>query len=250
MQYDRSVRRGFTLIELLVVIAIIAILVSILMPTLSKAKEMAKRVQCVTNQRQVILANQFYAGDNNGWFIPNRAKNSSGNEFGVHVRAIWPQPYSNTIELYDQYLGGHEKTFEALLPCDGARNQMIINLRFFSLWWDTAGENKTGVQLPIGNRYYAPATDNTYAPGIPDWSMVHADKATGAPAERLAIGDIIEKEPWWAWAMGSNQGFANHYDSSGKPAGGNNVFCDGHATWKSFASMKPMVYGSYEIYWK
>ncbi|MFB3890906.1 MAG: DUF1559 domain-containing protein [Phycisphaerae bacterium] len=55
---------GFTLIELLVVIAIIALLLSILVPSLSKAREMARRVICMNNERQMGTAVQVYANDN------------------------------------------------------------------------------------------------------------------------------------------------------------------------------------------
>jgi len=59
-------RRGFTLIELLVVIAIIALLVSILVPSLRKARDLADRAVCVSNMRNLGTAVLMYPADSNG----------------------------------------------------------------------------------------------------------------------------------------------------------------------------------------
>lgn len=65
---SRRFARAFTLIELLVVVSIIALLVAMLLPTLSAAKETGRRVLCAANLRQWGLTIHSYSADNGGWF--------------------------------------------------------------------------------------------------------------------------------------------------------------------------------------
>ena len=59
--------KAFTLVELLVVIGIIAVLISVLMPALQKARSNAIRVKCLSNIRQLTVVNQMYLNDNRSW---------------------------------------------------------------------------------------------------------------------------------------------------------------------------------------
>ena len=71
-------RRNFTLIELLVVIAIIAILASMLMPALSKARESARSIACCGNMKQLALIWNLYQEDNNGYLMTFLKTSTSG----------------------------------------------------------------------------------------------------------------------------------------------------------------------------
>lgn len=106
-------RSGFTLVELLVVIAIIALLVSLLMPALGRAREQAKRLVCATNLRSMGQAIYQYAGENEGHLPmayyqeketrPYETSPDATNMIGFYTPAIyngtWQERLDNMLTL-------------------------------------------------------------------------------------------------------------------------------------------------------
>jgi len=88
-----SRRHAFTLVELLVVIGIIALLISILLPTLSKARDSAKTLQCLAVLKNWGNAQQMYAAESKGWAVPDfqDSKPPGGSGPTTSTRTFWTQ---------------------------------------------------------------------------------------------------------------------------------------------------------------
>ena len=118
-------RNGFTLIELLVVIAIIAMLLSIMMPALGKAKALAQAVLCMSNCDQLILASQLYSADNDEKTVPS-----------------WqtPQPLAGMIPAYQWfwYLEDYHGESYNVMHCPTAKKPDISAIPDDVFWTATA----------------------------------------------------------------------------------------------------------------
>lgn len=107
-------KKSFTLIELLVVIAIIAILAGMLLPTLGKARNTARGIQCKNQQKQLYLAAMLYAADYKDWFP------------GIYKKYVRVDLLDNTSAPYSQYLGSQTKVWKTF-ACPAAKFVLTTN---------------------------------------------------------------------------------------------------------------------------
>jgi len=128
MSHRRFAKPAFTLVELLVVIGIIAILIGVLLPALTKARQRAQTVACQSNLRQIVTAAFSYAAENKGslpWGYVFNQQNAKGRPANGNKDAT---DYISWFSLIDQYMGNKagpvvDYDFRLSAWYDGATNR-------------------------------------------------------------------------------------------------------------------------------
>ena len=160
----RSRATGFTLVELLVVIGIIAVLISVLLPALSKARRAANAVQCSSNMRQVASAMLMYINANKGRMMPAEIINGG-------VSKAYPDGWWWATELVSQkYI-----TAPNLFADDGSR-QVSAKSAFF------CPEGRAEEVPPDNNNHPQFPTD-----GFNDYYSIGFTPAPGPDGKRFAV---------------------------------------------------------------
>jgi prepilin-type N-terminal cleavage/methylation domain-containing protein len=122
MKHVKSIQPAFTLIELLVVISIIGLLVSLLLPALSGAREAARVSACLSNQRQIMLAQQSFSAERKGWLVRNW-QNGAPDALTTGASREWhfEDPLWGWNTVLSQQMGGNRDVFAC--PSDDQEGQ-------------------------------------------------------------------------------------------------------------------------------
>jgi prepilin-type N-terminal cleavage/methylation domain-containing protein/prepilin-type processing-associated H-X9-DG protein len=233
-----KVRKAFTLVELLVVIGIIALLLSILLPSLNRAREAATQIKCLSNLRTLGMALVMYNNDNRGRYPATGVIRQNPDDW-----VFWEAGRDIDQSAITRYLGRQGQLNIALLRCPSDYNidQRILSGKCgvsYSVNWMICEPrdytNRSKFPLEASGAWSAyPGGDQRLWPNLVNTHIRDPANVILAIDESSATID----DSGWApqhWASDKMNAISNRHDRRGEDntranAGrGNVVFCDGH----------------------
>lgn len=199
--------KKFILIELLVVLAIIGILISMLLPSLSKAREKSRSAVCKSNQKQLGLTIELHKTDNNDR-LPKSVGAVNGNSANLGDNQVWKYKLNVYLQLDVDWDSNND---ESIYSCP-SRNQSIDNMKGGFGW---------------NNKYLAYAPTDNDDEAYQGYKFFDITK----PSETLVIADTVDNSTFHnktVWRhKGKMENIANRH------SGGLNIlWADSHVSYK------------------